>query len=183
MPLNLILTFFGSWKPSHHAEKYVRRGRLNWPEGAATRESIRAVLKLPRLQVKCGKILVVGWCCLYKFRCFRYAVCFAFFIFPDYKLDAMALEGFLFESSLLKSKSISPSHRRACFHSNLMIGLTIHVSPMQNLVMQHVDHSAGDFIDLLKGLLAYEPSNRLTAQEALSHRFFTRYGDRRSLWY
>ncbi|GJM99570.1 hypothetical protein PR202_ga16684 [Eleusine coracana subsp. coracana] len=87
-------------KADHHAEKYVRRGRLNWPEGATTRESIRAVLKLPRLQ---------------------------------------------------------------------------------NLVMQHVDHSAGDFIDLLKGLLAYEPSNRLTAQEALRHRFFTRYGDRRSL--
>jgi dual-specificity kinase len=32
-------------------EKYVRRGRLNWPEGATRRESIRAVLKLPRLQV------------------------------------------------------------------------------------------------------------------------------------
>ncbi|KAK3129426.1 hypothetical protein QOZ80_6BG0479300 [Eleusine coracana subsp. coracana] len=87
-------------KADHHAEKYVRRGRLNWPEGATTRESIRAVLKLPRLQ---------------------------------------------------------------------------------NLVMQHVDHSAGDFIDLLKGLLAYEPSNRLIAQEALRHRFFTRYGDRWSL--
>uniref|UniRef100_A0A0A9FAT3 Protein kinase domain-containing protein n=1 Tax=Arundo donax TaxID=35708 RepID=A0A0A9FAT3_ARUDO len=47
--------------------------------------------------------------------------------------------------------------------------------------MQHVDYSAGDFIDLLKGLVAYEPSARLTAQEALSHRFFTRYSYRRSL--
>ncbi|KAG0542840.1 hypothetical protein BDA96_02G138500 [Sorghum bicolor] len=82
-------------RADQHAEKYVRRGRLNWPEGAATKESIRAVLKLPRLQ---------------------------------------------------------------------------------NLVMQHVDHSAGDFIDLLKRLLAYEPSARLTAQEALSHVFFTRHG-------
>uniref|UniRef100_A0A0A8ZJ43 Uncharacterized protein n=1 Tax=Arundo donax TaxID=35708 RepID=A0A0A8ZJ43_ARUDO len=36
---------------------------------------------------------------------------------------------------------------------------------MQNLVMQLVDHSAGYFIDLLKGLLAYEPSARLTAQD------------------
>ncbi|CAL5080141.1 unnamed protein product [Urochloa decumbens] len=87
-------------RADQHAEKYVRRGRLNWPEGATTRESIRAVLKLPRLQ---------------------------------------------------------------------------------NLVMQHVDHSAGDFIDLLKRLLAYEPSARLTAEEALSHGFFSRYGDRRSL--
>jgi dual-specificity kinase len=77
-------------RADQHSEKYVRRGRLNWPEGA-TRESIRAVLKLPRLQ---------------------------------------------------------------------------------NLVMQHVDHSAGDFIDLLKRLLAYEPSARLTAEEALSHGFF-----------
>ena len=76
-----------------HAGKYVRRGRLEWPEGAASRESIKAVSKLPRLQ---------------------------------------------------------------------------------NLVMQHVDHSAGDFIDLLKGLLKYEPSERLTAFEALRHPFFTR---------
>ncbi|GKC56705.1 tRNA modification GTPase MnmE, partial [Tanacetum coccineum] len=36
---------------SRHAEKYVRKGRLNWPEDAASRESIKAVLKLPRLQV------------------------------------------------------------------------------------------------------------------------------------
>lgn len=34
-----------------HAEKYVKRGRLDWPEGAASRDSIKAVLKLPRLQV------------------------------------------------------------------------------------------------------------------------------------
>ncbi|KAJ4710983.1 Serine/threonine protein kinase [Melia azedarach] len=76
-----------------HAEKYVRRGRLDWPEGATSRESIKAVLKLPRLQ---------------------------------------------------------------------------------NLVMQHVDHSAGYLIDLLQGLLRYDPSSRLTAHEALKHPFFTR---------
>jgi len=89
-------------RADQHADKYIRRGRLNWPEGATTRESIRAVLKLPRLQ---------------------------------------------------------------------------------NLVMQHVDHSAGDFIDLLKRLLAYEPSARMTAEEALSHGFFTRHGNRLSLWH
>ncbi|CAN6585451.1 unnamed protein product [Malus baccata var. baccata] len=38
-------------RADRHAEKYVRRGRLDWPEGAASRESIRAVQKLPRLQV------------------------------------------------------------------------------------------------------------------------------------
>ncbi|CAL9149641.1 unnamed protein product [Musa hybrid cultivar] len=68
------------------AERYVRRGHLNWPEGATSRESMKAVLKLPRLQ---------------------------------------------------------------------------------NLVMQHSDHSAGDFIDLLQGLLRYDPA-------ALLHPFFTR---------
>ena len=36
---------------SRHAEKYVRRGRLDWPDGATSRDSIKAVLKLPRLQV------------------------------------------------------------------------------------------------------------------------------------
>lgn len=29
----------------------MRKGRLDWPEGAASRESIKAVMKLPRLQV------------------------------------------------------------------------------------------------------------------------------------
>ncbi|KAI9108885.1 hypothetical protein K1719_020190 [Acacia pycnantha] len=76
-----------------HAEKYVRRGKLDWPEGATSRDSIKAVMKLSRLQ---------------------------------------------------------------------------------NLVMQHVDHSAGDLIHVLQGLLRYDPSERLTAREALRHPFFTR---------
>ncbi|KAJ6804793.1 serine/threonine-protein kinase AFC1-like isoform X1 [Iris pallida] len=81
-------------RADRRAEKYFRRGvRLDWPEGATSRESMRAVWKLPRLQ---------------------------------------------------------------------------------NLVMQHVDHSAGDLIDLLQGLLRYEPSERLKAREALHHSFFTR---------
>ena len=83
---------------SRHAEKYVRKGRLNWPEGCASRESMKAVMKLPRLQ---------------------------------------------------------------------------------NLVMQNVDHSAGDFIDLLQGLLRYDPASRLTAQEALKHPFLTERSERR----
>ncbi|OVA18264.1 Protein kinase domain [Macleaya cordata] len=45
---------------------------------------------------------------------------------------------------------------------------------LQNLVMQHVDHSAGDLIDLLQGLLRYDPAERLKAREALRHPFFTR---------
>lgn len=37
---------------SRGAEKYFRRGgRLNWPEGANSRESIRAVKRLDRLKV------------------------------------------------------------------------------------------------------------------------------------
>ncbi|KAJ7945800.1 Kinase AFC1 [Quillaja saponaria] len=80
-------------RTDRHAEKYVRRGRLDWPDGATSRESIKAVMKLPRLQ---------------------------------------------------------------------------------NLIMQHVDHSAGDLIHLLQGLLKYDPSERLTAREALRHPFFMR---------
>ncbi|XP_023886337.1 serine/threonine-protein kinase AFC2 isoform X2 [Quercus suber] len=76
-----------------HAEKYVRRGRLDWPDGATSRESIKAVTKLPRLQ---------------------------------------------------------------------------------NLIMEHVDHSAGDLIHLLQGLLRYDPLDRLKAREALRHPFFSR---------
>ncbi|KAJ6845268.1 serine/threonine-protein kinase AFC2 isoform X1 [Iris pallida] len=80
-------------RADRQAEKYVRKGQLHWPEGASSRDSIKAVSKLLRLQ---------------------------------------------------------------------------------NLVMEHVDHSAGDLIDLLHGLLNYEPSDRLTAYEALRHPFFTR---------
>nr|GMD36234.1 serine/threonine-protein kinase AFC2 isoform X3 [Ipomoea batatas] len=87
MPLHMLK------RVDRHAEKYLRKGMLDWPEGAASRESIRTVLKLPRLQ---------------------------------------------------------------------------------NLVMQHVDHSAGDLINLLQGLLRYDPSERLTAREALQHPFFSR---------
>ncbi|RZC81207.1 hypothetical protein C5167_043787 [Papaver somniferum] len=36
-------------KVGYHAEKYIRKGRLNWPEGATSRESIRVVSKLPCL--------------------------------------------------------------------------------------------------------------------------------------
>jgi hypothetical protein len=39
-------------KNSRRSEKYVRYGReLNWPEGAVSKESIRAVRRLPRLRV------------------------------------------------------------------------------------------------------------------------------------
>ncbi|KAJ8774379.1 hypothetical protein K2173_011628 [Erythroxylum novogranatense] len=80
--------------PSRRSERYFRRGaRLDWPEGATSRESMRAVWKLPRLP---------------------------------------------------------------------------------NLVMQHVDHSTGDLIDLLQGLLRYDPAEQLKAREALMHPFFTR---------
>ncbi|KAF3778454.1 Serine/threonine-protein kinase [Nymphaea thermarum] len=79
-------------KASQSAEKYFRRGtRLNWPEGAVSRESIRAVRKLDRLK---------------------------------------------------------------------------------NLICQHVDHSGGVLTDLLQGLLAFDPAERLTAHEALNHPFF-----------
>lgn len=49
-----------------HADKYVRRGRLDWPEGATSRESIRAVLKLPRLQVGGAQKNLIGSCWYYK---------------------------------------------------------------------------------------------------------------------
>ncbi|KAG1365732.1 Serine/threonine-protein kinase AFC1 [Cocos nucifera] len=47
--------------------------------------------------------------------------------------------------------------------------------------LQHVDHSAGDLIDLLQGLLRYDPTERLKAREALRHPFFMR--DRRRYGY
>ncbi|KAG6745029.1 hypothetical protein NC652_036538 [Populus alba x Populus x berolinensis] len=81
-------------RADRRAEKYFRRGmRLDWPEGATSRESMKAVMKLPRLP---------------------------------------------------------------------------------NLIMQHVDHSAGELIDLLQGLLRYDPAERLKAREALRHPFFSR---------
>eukprot|EP01018_Ginkgo_biloba_P011417 Gb_01586 [translate_table: standard] len=46
------------------------------------------------------------------------------------------------------------------------------LSQLRNLIMEHVDHSAGAFIDLLQGLLKFDPSERLEAREALRHPFF-----------
>ncbi|KAF5940805.1 hypothetical protein HYC85_021972 [Camellia sinensis] len=51
---------------------------------------------------------------------------------------------------------------------------TSNTSSSLNLIMRHVDHSAGDLIDLLQGLLRYDPAERLKAREALRHPFFTR---------
>ncbi|WZZ66115.1 hypothetical protein YC2023_077485 [Brassica napus] len=51
---------------------------------------------------------------------------------------------------------------------------------LPNLIMQHVDHSAGDLIDLLLGLLRYDPTERLKAREALNHPFFTRSREQRT---
>ncbi|WOL02980.1 hypothetical protein Cni_G11700 [Canna indica] len=79
-------------KASSSASKYFRRGaRLNWPEGAISRESIKAVRKLDRLK---------------------------------------------------------------------------------DLVSSYVDSSRASLTDLLFGLLKFEPSERLTAREALNHPFF-----------
>ena len=48
---------------SQHAEKYVRKGRLDWPEGAISRESFKAFLKLPRLPVcSCDFMALVLFC-------------------------------------------------------------------------------------------------------------------------
>ncbi|KAI7757954.1 hypothetical protein M8C21_028199 [Ambrosia artemisiifolia] len=73
------------------AEKYFRRSRLNWPEGAVSRESIRAVRKLDRLK---------------------------------------------------------------------------------NMISVTVGGSRSSFVDLLQGLLKFDPTDRLTAQQALDHPFF-----------
>ncbi|KAL6215613.1 hypothetical protein ACLB2K_015042 [Fragaria x ananassa] len=81
-------------RASHGAEKYFRRGaRLNWPLGAVSRESIRAVKKLDSLKEMVSR----------------------------------------------------------------------HVGPSK---------SSSALTDLLYGLLNYDPSERLTAQQALAHPFF-----------
>ncbi|KAK3030689.1 hypothetical protein RJ639_034865 [Escallonia herrerae] len=73
------------------AEKYFRRLRLNWPEGAVSRESIKAVKKLDRLK---------------------------------------------------------------------------------NMLSQYAGYPRSSPVDLLHGLLEFDPSKRLTARQALDHQFF-----------
>lgn len=109
---------------SRHAEKYVRRGRLDWPEGATSRDSIKAVQKLARLPV-----------CIHSYG------------------DTLTV-----------------------VYDLWFINFTLILSwkYMQNLIMQHVDHSGGELIHLVQGLLRYDPLLRLTAREALRHPFFTR---------
>nr|KAJ3701864.1 hypothetical protein LUZ61_005569 [Rhynchospora tenuis] len=43
---------------------------------------------------------------------------------------------------------------------------------LKDMVARYVDQSRGYLTDLLSGLLAYDPSERLTAKEALNHPFF-----------
>jgi dual-specificity kinase len=43
---------------------------------------------------------------------------------------------------------------------------------LKDMVSKHVDNTRSRFADLLYGLLAYDPSERLTANEALDHPFF-----------
>uniref|UniRef100_A0A0C9RKU0 TSA: Wollemia nobilis Ref_Wollemi_Transcript_13203_1636 transcribed RNA sequence n=1 Tax=Wollemia nobilis TaxID=56998 RepID=A0A0C9RKU0_9CONI len=92
--LNEVAKHDKSGKRRSYGKYFIHGTRLDWPEGATSRESIRAVRKLPKLG---------------------------------------------------------------------------------NLIMQYVDHSAGLLIDLVQGLLKFDPSERLTAQEALRHPFFRKY--------
>lgn len=62
---------------------------------------------------------------------------------------------------------------KGCFYLFLFLIIFSHAF-LQNLVMQHVDHSAGDLIHLLQGLLRYDPLDRLSARAALRHPFFTK---------
>lgn len=51
--MDSMLTVIVAYLGSRRLEKYFRHGReLNWPEGAVSRESIRAVRRLPRLRVR-----------------------------------------------------------------------------------------------------------------------------------
>ena len=43
---------------------------------------------------------------------------------------------------------------------------------LQDLVLHHVDSSRSALADLVYGLLKYDPSERLTASQALDHPFF-----------
>lgn len=43
---------------------------------------------------------------------------------------------------------------------------------MQDIISRHVESSRSLLIDLLHGLLIYDPANRITARQALDHRFF-----------
>eukprot|EP00250_Pteridium_aquilinum_P003611 c13916_g2_i3 orf=495-797(+) len=43
---------------------------------------------------------------------------------------------------------------------------------LQDLIMEHADHSASLLTDLLLQLLKYDPTERPTAEEALRHPFF-----------
>ncbi|KAF9612843.1 hypothetical protein IFM89_004253 [Coptis chinensis] len=79
-------------RASRDADKYFRRERLNWPEGAVSRESIRAVYQVDR--------------------------------------------------------------------------------SIKELVTRHVEHNRSSLTDLLCGLLKFDPSERLTARQALEHPFF-----------
>ncbi|KAF9598877.1 hypothetical protein IFM89_032731 [Coptis chinensis] len=98
-------------------------------------------------------------------------------------LDAWKLPGgarpLQFEASVYRSSNFRPISllgvKTLTRRQKMVVELIIFkYQQASNLVMQHVDHSAGDLIDLLQGLLRYDPAERLKARVALRHPFFTR---------
>uniref|UniRef100_A0A453EZF7 Protein kinase domain-containing protein n=1 Tax=Aegilops tauschii subsp. strangulata TaxID=200361 RepID=A0A453EZF7_AEGTS len=57
-------------------------------------------------------------------------------------------------------------------YGNNRIATQLTYLQLQDLVARNADHSKASLADLLYGLLRFEPSERLTAQEALDHPFF-----------
>ncbi|MBA0662002.1 hypothetical protein Goklo_006208, partial [Gossypium klotzschianum] len=53
------------------------------------------------------------------------------------------------------------------------IGAVKKLDRLKNMVSQHVESSRYFLADLLEGLLKYDPSERLTARQALNHPFFS----------
>lgn len=124
---------------SRGAEKYFRRGsRLNWPEGAISRESIRAVNKMDHL-----KVLTAALSCS---------------SFPLISPRSI----FVMPSTTIRKSSFWPQINFWCT-----------ICEMHNLVSQHVvGASRFLLITLLHGLLKFDPSERITARDALNHPFF-----------
>lgn len=141
--LNNVCACFNSC--SRGCEKYFRRSRLNWPEGAVSRESIRAVKKLDSLKVFH----------LYHY----YPTVFSTWTFT---CDDVIWETLFY----IIYASICDFE----FLRDYWIMVNIYF--MQNMLSQYLGCSRSSFIDLLHDLLRFDPSERLTAREALEHPFF-----------
>ncbi|KAJ6803043.1 serine/threonine-protein kinase AFC3 isoform X1 [Iris pallida] len=133
-------------------------------------------------------ILGIGWnypCDLWSIGCILVELCYGEALFLTHEnLEHLAMMervlGPIPEHMIRRANSSASKYFRRGTRLNWPEGAVSResiravgkLSRLKDLISQHVEFARSSLTDLLYGLLRYEPSERLTAREALEHPFF-----------